>query len=204
VLSSLALLPGRPRPDLLLITDCHSVPLVDEDGYVIGLISQSRVVDWLHENVNKVPAVILNKTVGEVIAEQGTKGKVVTVRDNMRTSEAYKMLLDAEVSSVAVVNEAGELVGNLSSSDLKGTKPGCLFEQFYFPVHKFIGEAARRFGRDTTWPICCTEEETLEMALEKLTAKHIHRVYIIDHEKKPIGVLSLCDFITQLQYGENL
>jgi 5'-AMP-activated protein kinase, regulatory gamma subunit len=146
----------------------------------------------------------MNKTVGSVITEQGTKGKVVTVLENARTSEAFKVLLDSEVSSVAVVNAAGKLVGNLSSSDLKGTMPGHLFEQFYFPVSKFIGEAARRFGRDTTWPICCTEEETLEMALEKLTTKHIHRVYVIDKEKKPIGVLSLCDFITQLQYGENL
>jgi predicted transcriptional regulator len=42
------------------------------------------------------------------------------------------------------------------------------------------------------------EDNTLAQCAEKLVRLHIHRVWIVDKQKKPIGVVTLTDIIWEL------
>ncbi len=38
-------------------------------------------------------------------------------------------------------------------------------------------------------------EHTLEQVLQQLVEHHIHRVYVVDDDRKPIGIVSLTDVL---------
>lgn len=45
--------------------------------------------------------------------------KVITVNENIPTIQSFRTIAENNVTAVAVVNNEGKLVGNLSASDLK-------------------------------------------------------------------------------------
>lgn len=45
--------------------------------------------------------------------------KVITVNENIPTIQSFRTIAENNVTAVAVVNNEGTLVGNLSASDLK-------------------------------------------------------------------------------------
>jgi CBS domain-containing protein len=116
------------------------------------------------------------------------------------TVKAYSTLLAKDVSGVAVVDDSGSLVGCLSASDLRGSTPGRLFQEFHLPVRKFLENSQMaRFGKTTSELDCCRVGDTLGSVLERLVDVHIHRVFVVDADQKPIGVISLSEFIRQLR-----
>lgn len=53
----------------------------------------------------------------------GFQATVVAIPSTSKAIEGFKMMLDREVSGLAVVDETGRLVDNLSLRDLKGIRP---------------------------------------------------------------------------------
>lgn len=50
-------------------------------------------------------------------------------------------------------------------------------------------------GRKATEPITCTSDASLKDIMAIVLKQHVHRVWIIDEQKKPIGVVTLTDII---------
>lgn len=49
-------------------------------------------------------------------------------------------------------------------------------------------------------PITCTLDSTLQDILVSLDKNHVHRIFVVDKDRKPIDVLSLCDIIEVLNH----
>jgi CBS domain-containing protein len=93
------------------------------------------------------------------------------------------------VSALAICNKAGELVDNISATDLRGLERDDI-PNILEPVgHFFLSHGIQRKPTITT-PLWDT---TLEECLTLLVKNNVHRVWIVGHAKNPVGVVSLTD-----------
>jgi len=66
----------------------------------------------------------------------------------------------------------------------------------------YLDKSTPEFERKIpTQPAVCTMEMTIYEILHKLVTKQVHRLFVVDSEQNPIGVLSLCDIIDIMNTG---
>eukprot|EP01104_Vermistella_antarctica_P010515 TRINITY_DN2813_c1_g1_i1.p1 TRINITY_DN2813_c1_g1~~TRINITY_DN2813_c1_g1_i1.p1 ORF type:complete len:333 (+),score=91.71 TRINITY_DN2813_c1_g1_i1:148-1146(+) len=178
----------------------HRVPVIDGDGKVIGIVSQSKVIAFLARELSKFEAVSDAK-----VEQVYNKVSVVSVGPLDTTIDAFTTLVSEKVSAVAVVAEKnngaqpqGTLLGVLSATDLKGSL-GPLTEIFgsvQLPVDEYVAKYSDKLGRKDASVFSCKPSDTIGAVVHILDTNHIHRLFVVDDDGKPIGVLSLCDLIS--------
>jgi CBS domain-containing protein len=89
--------------------------VANENGQIVNVISQSDVIRFL------VPTMDQYVTLFDKTAEELGLGLLppITIRDTEPTIKALQIIGRNRISALAVVDENGKLVGNLSASDLK-------------------------------------------------------------------------------------
>jgi CBS domain-containing protein len=99
----------------------HRLAVSDMNNNFVSILTQSRLVNWLADTVDKA---------GKLAAMSLEDFKfgyreVLCVADSSFAVEAFLKIYEAGVSGIAVVNDAKEIVGSISVSDLKdiGTPP---------------------------------------------------------------------------------
>ncbi|GAB5353577.1 hypothetical protein AAMO2058_000047400 [Amorphochlora amoebiformis] len=127
------------------------------------------------------------------------KGKsVVSVREDETALTGFRRLLqwqsfrDWNLAALPIVDKKGAIIGNLSESDLRGLNENRLLDVlFVVPMYMktFYGEMRK--------PETITADCSFMDALDKLIDCKVHRLWIVDNDKKPIGVFSLSDVISQ-------
>jgi len=178
--------------------DLHRVPVVDDDGKVISLITQSKIINFLYQNIDRYP-----DTAAIKIKDSFVPTEVVSVPPDCKAIEGYQLMLKAKVSGIAIVGEDETLIGSLSGSDLKKTTENNLIHDLHLPILSYIQGSSPEFEKPLVhFPVSCTLDMNLYEVLHKLVAKRIHRLFIIDSQQKPIGVLSLCDIITMMNLNK--
>lgn len=97
----------------------HRIALFDAHGDVTSIISQMDVIRWILQQ--NVPDDKLCKSISELGMLQG-KPPVFSVNPHTPTLVAYGQMSAAGVSGAPVVNDAGEVIANLSMSDVRWVK----------------------------------------------------------------------------------
>ena len=172
----------------ILSTGTHRVPVVDGEGNVTNIISQSSVISYLLNNSNNDANLL--KSVSEL--HLGT-APVLTVVDSDSAFSAFTKLDSSARSGLGVVDHSGALIANTSGSDIK------LFllhhESLKQPIIEFLNKI-RRLDLNTRAPIfTCKQEDTALKVIAKLSATKAHRIFIVDDDDKPVRVVSLTDVI---------
>jgi len=172
----------------------HRVLVLNSDGKPESLITQSRVVQLLSmmSSSNKL------KTVGQL---ELVKKKVVSISKEKKALHAFQLMKSHKVSAVAVVDEDDRFVGDISVSDIKVLGQNMeSVSSLNAPISAFLREIQKNGGMDneTSGTLCCSLSSTLDYALEQLSHRKIHRLFIVDSSRKPIGVLSMYDLLCHL------
>eukprot|EP00163_Fabomonas_tropica_P001051 TRINITY_DN107_c0_g1_i1.p1 TRINITY_DN107_c0_g1~~TRINITY_DN107_c0_g1_i1.p1 ORF type:complete len:308 (+),score=70.59 TRINITY_DN107_c0_g1_i1:110-1033(+) len=118
--------------------------------------------------------------------------------------QAFRTLGQNEIKAAAVVDGAGKLVGNLSASDLRGMSKQFM-DKLTLPVLEYLSLV----NNDVLpAPITCQPDATLAEVIEcalggcddKIFQQNrpIHRVWQVDADGKPVGVVSMSDMLHQL------
>jgi len=166
----------------------HRVPIIEsttsKDQALIGVVTQSHVISYLHENVSSFGERVRTTPVGQWMPPRA----VIYVRSNTIVLDAFKKLCSCRVTGLAVLTDQDKLIGNLSASDLKKIDPDNLVAMMQLPVHRLL----------SLYPwskaITVSVDDNLETVLDKLVKNKVHRIYIQQNEKA-LGVISLCDII---------
>jgi CBS domain-containing protein len=148
------------------------------------LISQTDIVSYLSDRKDQLDKNVLNTPVGQLNIPK----KIIHVSYRTPTIKAYNHLIRHKISALAVLDENQKLVGNLSASDLRGLTDETL-NTLRQPVNQFIHNTGQKNL------VCCSPEEKLDMAMNKLVENKVHRLWVTDEQNKPVGVLSLTDVI---------
>jgi CBS domain-containing protein len=184
---------------LHLLSTKHRVAVIDESNAFVGLITQSKFVEFISKNPGMFKQEF-NKKV------QNLQKPVESINMKEFVIEAFKRIWDKQVTGLAVVNDDGTLVANISASDLfrVHAKPiGELIHDLYQPLKTFLNIRADIKDQimmaelPACEPISVTAVDTLGTTIQKCLEHKVHRVFIQDDKFKPVGVISLGDIIQQ-------
>lgn len=164
------------------------IPIMENEK-IVNILSQSTMIEWLEKNKSLYDC---SKTIGEL--GLGIH-QVYSVELSQKAIEAFTLMAEHQVSAVALLDEDGTLFSNLSSKDLKAMEGKVLFEMLYKTTLEFAAASRSKEVKAFSTAITCHPEDSLEKVIGKLAATKIHRIYIIDDQRKPIGILTLSDIL---------
>ena len=187
----------------LLASRARRVPVLSKtSGRVIQIISQSQVCQLLYERV-KAGNVLNDTTPG--MSGMGLK-EVFCVKESAQARDAFQLMVDKRVSSVCVLDDEGEILTAISTKDIRllprlesaGLARNNLLDM---NVREFVGLVRRITEIDGKSRAACVTVELntpLATVLGKLAATKMHRVYVIDPHRRPVGVVSVSDVVVAL------
>jgi 5'-AMP-activated protein kinase regulatory gamma subunit len=167
----------------VLSQNVHRVPVFDNTDRVYNILSQSDVIRFLYEHIRDI-GIARFDTVDKL--GLGTRA-VISMSARAKAIHAFFLMLYQKVPAVAIVSGNGELVGNLSASDLRGLDQNS-FTELLKPVMEFVKSVKRHRGLVT-----CKTGSTLESVLSKLANNNVHRLWMVDDQNCPVGVVTLTD-----------
>ena len=105
---------------------------------------------------------------------------------------------------LAVVDDVGRLVANISASDIKKTRfypiVGQMIQDLYQPIKTFLRIPAHgtiKLKKKDHIPFFVTKHDTMTNVMEDLIFRKIHRIFVVDHNQRPIACISLSDLLKQ-------
>jgi len=154
----------------------------------LRIFTQSDIVRFIHMNIDKFEEG-RRKTVAE--ARLGSS-KVFSVHEEDNALYAFRQLRIKEVQGFAIVNKSGTLIGNFSSSDMRGLKKDDL-QLLSLTVGGFLKAITK--SANLRPPITVASSDSIEIVINQLLGNQVHRVYLVDSDGKPTSVITLSDVI---------
>jgi len=167
----------------------HRVALLDFQGSLTNIISQSDVVKYLNANLQ-----LLGENADKTIKELNmiSTEKLVVAESEQSAISAFKLLAANLVSAVPIVDKQGVITGTLSVSDLK------FLQEDLSPL--LLSASQYKSSQETHPNIVCTPDSTLGSVIAMLANTNVHRVWVVDAQNKPTSVISItnvCEFLSQ-------
>eukprot|EP01116_Phalansterium_solitarium_P004097 TRINITY_DN1499_c0_g1_i2.p1 TRINITY_DN1499_c0_g1~~TRINITY_DN1499_c0_g1_i2.p1 ORF type:complete len:316 (-),score=110.93 TRINITY_DN1499_c0_g1_i2:50-997(-) len=182
-----AVAPGAALSDVLSVfaSGVHRVAVTDGTA-MVGVVTHMDVMRYFAQHPELYQP-IAYKTLAD-FGMVGSCDQISTIRDDSRALHGFHHMHQEKVSALAVVNNVGVLHNTLSVSDLK-----CLREENFpdllLPVDEYL---KKNFPHRPAVPR--TEPTTtFAEATTFLSSSGVHRLWIVDEFRRPIGVLSLSD-----------
>eukprot|EP01112_Ceratiomyxa_fruticulosa_P005530 TRINITY_DN1619_c0_g1_i1.p1 TRINITY_DN1619_c0_g1~~TRINITY_DN1619_c0_g1_i1.p1 ORF type:complete len:311 (-),score=37.64 TRINITY_DN1619_c0_g1_i1:275-1207(-) len=176
----------------VLAKGTRRVPVLNEKGEVVNIISQSSIIQFLQTHMQE----LVDEFSSEVgsLKEVGTS-PVLTAKKDTRAIDVFRLMDLHHRSGVAVVDEHGVLLGNTSGHDLKLFIKNPSLSVLNLPIMQFLNQI-RQLQIDIISPsISCGEHDTMGKVISKLAATRVHRLFIVDAEFKPVKVVSISDIL---------
>lgn len=177
----------------------HRIIVRQHDGDITRsrLLTQSDVVRFLmsysiygRRDADGTPDA--KKSLGELhLIDSPNKLPIVIIPSSFTTLEAFRTLEQHSIMAAPVVDEQGAIVTTISASDLRGLRSHQL-SSILLPVIDFL---KKQRGGVLQVPITSTVSASLYDVSTLMVIHRIHRVWITDEAKKPIGVVSMSDVI---------
>jgi len=189
--------------DTLLLDICkgltsrhmHRVPITDSSSgtpVCIGIISQSGLVAFL---ASKCP----HGSMDETMLDAGLpfRKDVIKVAESETAFTTFELLDSKRLSGIAVVDEDGKLIGNTSAVDIKNAVMDAGRTVMDMDILSYLACVRQsQVMKNCKYPNCHVRENATVGNVVNLLAKTgFHRVFVVDEDKKPVGVISFTDII---------
>jgi len=163
----------------------HRVAVVNVLCDIQNLIAQSDVVQLIAANI-----ALLGQYADAPIQNLGFLKQLVLVHASEPALTAFRRMNDMRVSAAPMVDDNGKYVGTLSVSDLKGLNA----DSFEF-LKGTTQEFSEKHHYAMNVPLVCSPTDSFKKAISDLaqTQCRKHRVWIIDQDQRPVGVISHTD-----------
>ncbi|CAO3688777.1 unnamed protein product [Umbelopsis vinacea] len=175
----------------------HRVAVTSPSGDIMGILSQSRVIEHLYQNISHFPELlrILNKSLRQLGLGEAP---VISVEADAIVLDALSLMNKHGVSSLAVIGPTNQLVGNISLTDVKHiikNQQKLLWSScFHFISNIRINQGVID-GQDRHPVFDVRLDTSLLMTMGKLVATKAHRLWVTDETDAVIGLVSLTDLL---------
>lgn len=208
----------------IFATGIHRLSVVDSStGELLGVLSQSVAVRYLWSRASSVSA-LMDRPVRSL--GLGVE-PVVSVRDSQTVISALATMHRDRLSSVAILDRQGGILGTLSLTDIKyifAKREHSLLWTSCIAFVRYVREqdvpvplpstTSNSSGSGTPPPPPPAEDmfpyvsihagTPLRIALEKFVATRVHRLWLLQGTRTPTGVLSLTDLLRATVPGGGL
>jgi len=171
------------------LTTEHRVIIDTGAQATYSISTQLDLVKFLANNLNHFSPTTIKQTVKET--GLGHNKRVYTVDEHSLTIAAFHTMWLYDLSCVAVVNSRGELLANLSITDLKALSQSN-FGHLLDPVGLFI---SAQVWAPKLPPITVSLDSSFEHILLLLAACKIHHVWVTDDRNHPIRLISTGEIV---------
>jgi len=174
----------------------HRVAVLDDTGAVKYIVSQSDLVRFIHKTEETYGS-LGDFSLADLRLGSNT---VLTIPEKTPTLLAFATLHKQNKSCAGIVNADGQLVANLSKSDLRGISPEG-FSQLVYPVSEFLqakqGDSVVNGGAPTPkYKLFSTNaEDSLANVLTTIIDNGLHRIYVVDGDGRPTAIVTLTDIL---------
>jgi CBS domain-containing protein len=193
--------------ELLLDKDFTAVPVVDDQGKVVGMVSDNDLllrggmnvtislkkatdldyVRELHESLENP-----NRKVSEVMTRE-----VVTTAPDTILARAARVMVDKHLKRLPVVDGDGKLVGILGRLDVLNTIAAVHLPEWHPEAHAVGAQAtvAEVMSRDVP---TVHENATVEQIFDLLVSSTHKRVIVVDDKRHVVGIVADSDLISKV------
>lgn len=201
----------RELVELLINRDYRAVPVVDADGRLLGIVTNSDLIErgGLRMRVELLGALEPDALAHELeaLAAAGTTAadvmtrEVTTASPDDRVAAVAHLMVTRQLKRLPVVDTAGRVVGMLSRADILRTiGEGYRAWEEAAPVP----EAARRAGRITVADVMTrrvpvvSEDAPLPDVLDAVISTRLYRAVVVDREGRPVGVITDAELLRRV------
>lgn len=167
----------------ILGSGIHRLLVTAPNGEVVGIASQLRIVEFFwNEGVN-FPSI--DRLYPAVLRDLGVGTKeIVSVNSDSPLSEALTLMNDEGLTSVAVVDNGLNVVGNISTKDVRhltsSTDAHLLQSSCMNFISVILNERGVEKGRDAFPVFYVNPYSTLAHTVAKLVATRSHRMWVVE------------------------
>ncbi|KAI8601620.1 hypothetical protein EDD21DRAFT_429061 [Dissophora ornata] len=177
-------------------TGIHRVAVIDSNGSVAGLLSQSSTLDYLLRHLSEFPQ--LQPVMQQTLQQLGlASSKVLYVNGDAQVLEALIMMSKHSVSSLAILDDQGILLGNVSMTDIQHIMKDLKTSWLWLSCFQFVARIRQLQGverGEDQYPVLdVSATSTFGYALSKLQATRVHRLWVVNDMGLVVGVVSLTD-----------
>lgn len=173
----------------------HRVAVVDKLHNLIGVITQTMLLRALEKDPTVLPK--LKNTHANSVQKTNLQ-HLTTIRADLTAFDAFITMHKACVSSLAVVSERGQIIDNISSTDLKGAITD--FKKLLIPISDYLSlTRSLVIGKKAHGLVQCSASASLLDIVNLLNSTRVHRIYVTDEQGQPSGVISLTDIFLTLK-----
>jgi CBS domain-containing protein len=175
----------------------HRRPVFNTDSVVttvVAMVSQSTIVQWLAQRRKDLKA-LDERRILQVLEdeEQNVNIKkldfVYTVTHHAKMLDVLTLMVENNLTGVAVVHPTGTLIGNISVSDLKYLAES-LLDNMILTVSEFLNKMPRKAL------VTVPSTASLGDVIGKLAQEGTYRCYVVDDDMHPVAVMTLTDVIS--------
>jgi len=181
--------PLQSAIDIFKQTGVHRLGVTNAKGTIVSILTQSALIAYIADH----PQILGDKAKTEISHMHFDK-KVVSIPNTTRTIDAFIELHEKKLSALAVLDQAGTLVGTISASDLKGVEHHH-FPRLLLPVEEFVVQIRSEMQKRADYLVTVSPNTLLKDAIHRIHSQKVHRAFIVDEHQKPIGIMSLTDII---------
>lgn len=150
------------------------------------MISQTDILKYLYSHLDEIGN-IGNRTIQSLNIIKDPK----TISATEKALEGFKKLTSHKKNALAVIDDHGKLISQLSTSNLRGLK-GENLNDLLLPVMDFV--KSKETARDHT--ITCKEDSTLREIMHTALTSKTHRVWLVQSNGIPTGVVSFSGIVS--------
>jgi CBS domain-containing protein len=183
---------------------------VTRGGVLLSTVTLSDIVELIargHSDVTRpdqpidIPQAVLTRTIEEAATSGQAPYANVGVRELKRGSISDGVLVVrnsdrllrcfggvATDGAVGVVDEKGVLIGNVSSWDLKLVNHHSLVS-FSLPISDFLKTVRDANMLPSDYLVTVKLWSSIGALLKKFADNHVDRIYVVDEDGKPVGVV---------------
>jgi len=175
----------------------HRVPVVDENMRLFSIITESQLVRFLAKqelgSIKNMP----------VYRMSGLPTTVQTISEKDPAIQAFSKMIEHHIGGLAVLNDEGKVVNDISMRDLKGVAGDLrLFWRLYESTATFMNHVHAEYKQQRPTNVQTVNSlQTLDTVIKKIVENNIHRVYVVDDQGKPVSVVTLHDILRTIVDG---
>ena len=214
----------RDEPGSPMLRQCpHRFAVIDASGMVVDIVAQSDLAMYLRRNTDLLDQTVMNATVKSMqLGAQGGR-RVVSINASTPVVDCFYEMERANVQAVAIIDENTDaLVGNLSETDIMTLKsdaygalalpvgeyllhahgitnpkvPDIVDRSLYNPDSTVFSAALANEGSKLV--VTCEPTATIAEVMDAMHVKAVHRVWVVDDARRPIGVVALSDILAAI------
>jgi CBS domain-containing protein len=154
------------------------------------MLSQSDLIDFIDRNSADLKG-IMDQRIEELGLANPVGEEVFAISANEMAARGFYHMFQKNLNAIGVLGLKGEMVGNLSASDLRGLNSKSL-SNLQLPAMQFLQAMT---GEIPPHPVTCPIGAHLDEVVAKMTAAKIHRVWVTNSAQKPLGLITATDVL---------